>query len=194
MDRLERSLKRFEDQIDLLKRNVNFSSDSLSKDISALENRLEYFRNRLERSRAQADKIRSDLKNISGPICPSCLESSVNMYCRNSEAMQNDIDLYLKRATGLQTRNGISKKTAIQDTQNDTLKPSFQKYRTLIDSLKDVMPQCDNHVALTLRKQAEINVNRADSLFSHGDTISAMKALHIANSLINKSSLHCKDK
>jgi septal ring factor EnvC (AmiA/AmiB activator) len=187
MERFERSLRRYEDAVGALKRSVAALRDeggSFSREAAALENRLEYFRNRFERTRGQADKIRGDLKNVSGPACPSCIESSVNMYCRNAETMQNDIDEYLLKAADLQ---GRVETPAVAFGE----KPSFGQRRSAVDSSYRSIAGCDDRAVATLRDQAALNIARADSLHSLKDAAAALKALDIAASLIGKAAARC---
>jgi hypothetical protein len=188
MDRFERALRRYEDVVGALKRTtatLREKDGSFSREAAVLENRLEYFRNRFERARGQADKIRGDLKAVSGPTCPSCIESSVTMYCRNAETMQNDIDEYLQKATDLQGQIGTSPSASGE-------KPPFMVHRGTVDSSYRSIAGCDDRAATTLRDQAALTIARADSLHSRNNDADALKALDIAASLIEKAVARCE--
>jgi hypothetical protein len=195
-ERVERSLRRYEDAVNGLKRapaqTSSDQSESMARDIAALENRLEYFRNRFERSQGQADKIRDDLKNVSGPTCPSCIESSVNLYCRSGESLQTDIDEYCAKAADLQAKTGPQNAGGSRgpDSGND-----FAARRADVGSAYDAVrvkvDACADHAAATLAGQAHITLVRADSLRTAGDTDAAEKALGIAASLLEKSVKRC---
>ncbi len=108
MERVERSLRRFDDALERMKQNIGNhvpgKREEWSGEMTALENRIEYFRNRFERVRGQADKIRDDLKNLTGPACQSCVSSGVELYCRNSESLLTDLEEYLNKASDLEAR------------------------------------------------------------------------------------------
>ena len=186
MDRLERSLRRFEDLVAQVKRADD--DGPLQHEAAALENRLEYFRNRFERARGQADKITGDLKNVSGPTCPSCVESSVGMYCRNGETIQNSLDDYLVKAEDLLSRTG-KRKAANTDSSSD-----FRQRRSAIDSLYRALESCSEPAAAPLISQTAVNLSRADSLQAAGDDKAAATALDIAESLITKARRRCGSK
>jgi len=194
MERAERSLKRYEDAVLGLKRAVSgkaFPADkSLPLEIEALENRLEYFRNRFERGRGQADKIRDDLKNLSGPVCPSCIESSVNLYCRSAEALQGDIGDCLTKAEDLRMRMGLKEDKPAQDEAED-----FEHKWAVADSLYRVLRSsgdaCADKAAATLMEQALVNFRMADSLHRTGNAAAASQAIDIAQSLLEKASKRC---
>ncbi len=190
MERFERSLRRYENVVDAIKQSAEIPRDkdgAVLREAALLENRLEYFRNRFERARGQADKIRSDLKNVRGPTCPSCVESGVNMYCRNAETISNDIEEYLQKAADLQSRISAASVAGGKET-------SFMRRRSAADSSYRAVTVCDDRGAETLRNQAALALARADSLYSIKDTVSALKALDIAVSLCEKASLRCVKK
>ncbi len=194
IERVERSIRRYEDDLAALRRNLSrVSSDqreTVAREFQVLENRLEYFRNRLERSRGQADKIRDDLKNVSGPACPSCVESSVNLYCRSGETLRTDIDEYLGKAADLRGRIGMSAGSSANDYATH-----FEERRAAADSLYRSLnaesKTCADKAAATLLKQASINLARSDSLHAAGDTEGAGKTLGIARSLLDNAAQRC---
>ncbi len=194
IERVERSIRRYEDELAALRRNASrIASDqreTVTQDLQTLENRLEYFRNRLERSRGQADKIRDDLKNVSGPACPSCVESSVNLYCRSGETLRTDVDEYLGKAADLRGRIGMSAGSSANDGAT-----GFEARRAAADSLyrsvNEDSKTCADKAAATLLKQARINLTRSDSLHAAGDTEGADKTLGIARSLLDKAAQRC---
>ena len=166
MERVERSIKRYEDELSVLKRGVSGTSSNLNETISQellpLENRLEYFRNRFERSRAQADKIHDELKNVNGPTCPSCVESSVNLYCRSGETLQTNLDEFLGKTEALRNR------TASKSSDLFDVNESFEARRVVADSLYHLFSRakdtCTDKAVTTLLEQARINLAKADSL------------------------------
>ena len=190
IDRLERTLRRYEDAvariIRIVKLPTHAGDNRLRQEAASLENRLEYFRNRFERARGQADKIRGDLKNVSGPTCPSCVTSSVNMYCRNGETLQNSLDEYIIRADDLLN--------SMNDTPSETDALNFTTHRSRIDSLHQSLGACSAPSALPLIEQAQVNLQRADSLFSAGNESEARKALSIAGTLAEKAAERCNDR
>ena len=116
MERVDRSIERFRDAITDLKRIADAASpekrESLTREITPLESKLENFRCRLDRSTGQAEKTRCELKS-NGGRCSSCLLSSVNMNCRNAETMLTDLDDQIVKAAQLQSRwRSVSSKVA----------------------------------------------------------------------------------
>jgi seryl-tRNA synthetase len=191
MERVERSLRRYEDAIGTIKRTPTSTSsgrsESLSQEIASLENRLEYFRNRFERARGQADKIRDDLKNISGPTCPSCVESSVNLFCRSGENLQTDLDEYLGKVSDLRARMGLKDEKTITRAAK-----GFKDHRVSADSLyRALSDACSDKAATTLLEQARLNLNKADSLHKIGDSDATLTSLGIAQSLLDKAVKRC---
>lgn len=105
LERTERALRHFENAVERLKQSADAARrEAWMREAAALENRTGYFRNRYERALGQAGKIRDDLKNVSGPVCPSCISSSVNLYCRSGETLLSGIEEYLNKAADLETR------------------------------------------------------------------------------------------
>jgi hypothetical protein len=194
MERVERSLRRYEDALHGFKlapsQPTSGSNENTSQEVAALENRLEYFHNRLERAQGQADKIRDDLKNVSGPTCPSCIESSVTLYCRNGESLQTDIDEYLSKAADLQAKMGL------QNAGNGhSPGKGFADRRAEVDSVyhavRGKVDGCVDRAVTTLTGQAHLTLAKADSLHSAGNTDAAEKALDIAASLLEKAVNRC---
>lgn len=192
MERIERSLKRFENNLDLIKRSKSDKKENISREISTFENRLEYFRNRFERVRGQADKLRDDIES-SGPVCPSCVESSVNLFCRSNETLQNDIDNYMINLGEIQSKMGLNENNNNENVGKPiSFKARRDKVETLCETLKSRVEACNEKAIKTLYKQAIINLNRADSIYNSNETNSAMKALDISESLLNKIQTRCK--
>jgi hypothetical protein len=198
IERFERSLRRYEDAVDAIKRNAAHlpptEKDNITREAASLENRLEYFRNRFERANGQADKIRGDLKNVSGPTCPSCVVSSVNLYCRNGETMQSDIEEYLSKAADLQNRINAGQSTATGAPDSVGGGAAFFRQRAGADTLLKKVQPCDNPAAITLRTQGAVNLQRADSLYGQNNPAAAGKTLDIAVSLLQKALERCEDK
>ncbi|MCX7726203.1 MAG: hypothetical protein N2053_05080 [Chitinispirillaceae bacterium] len=198
MERVERTIRRYEELMKSLQNKLkNFKDEnvSLSKEITSLENRLEYFRNRYERAKGQADKINSDIKEIKGPTCPSCIESAVNLYCRNTETLQNELEEYTEKALELDgklsmsgTNNEENKPLSNRDDSKDKI---YISYRTLTDSLYKALNICEDSVAEIFSLQIAKNISKADSLYNIKETSSAFKHLNIAEALINKVKKRC---
>ncbi len=192
MERVERSLRRYEDEIRRLKRAgdnlAGEKRETFRKEIAALENRLEYFRNRYERATGQADKIRDDLKSVSGPTCPSCVESSVKLYCRNAENLQTDIDEYLAKAGDLRSRMGMR---GAAPGESGDFTGRYAQLDSAYQTLTAEETACKDKAAATLLQQAGINLARADSLHAAGDETRAGKSLDIAGSLLEKAGQRC---
>ena len=198
-----RALKRLEELINNLNQSIqkrsisSFEKQSAIKEISVLENKLEYFRKRFERSNGQADKIRGDLKNISGPVCPSCIESSVNLFCRTQENLQTDIEEYIIKAVEVGANLGLKDNKNYKDKQNE-LKDKYKKQLVSIDSLLRIYQHgfdtCSDHGAKTLISQVKINITRAESLYVCNNIESSLQSLNIAYSLIEKAIKRCCQK
>ena len=188
MERLDRAIRRYEDAVTRIirtfKRTTPAGDDQLRQEAAALENRLEYFRNRFERARGQEDKISGDLRNVSGPACPSCIASGVNMYCRNGETLQNSLDEYLARAHDLLNRMNTA--PTVDDSTS-----AFAQHRAAIDSLHRSLGTCDAPAALPLIRQTRVNLLRADSLLAAGMLREAQKTLSIAGTLAEKAAERC---
>ena len=192
MERIERSLKRYETSLHSLKRTVTkiktADKDNISDKVSAHENRFEYFRNRYERIRGQADKLHDDLKS-SGPVCPSCIESSVNLFCRSNETLQNDLDDYLVKLSELQSITGLGNDSK---SKENSFKHRLGYIKELCKKLNKKIESCNDNAVNTLWEQARINLKRADSLYSSNETGSAVRALEISESLLQKIQLRCE--
>ena len=192
MDRVERSLRRYEDEIRSLKRAGNDidkqKREAFGKEFATLENRLEYYHNRFERAKGQADKIRDDLKNVSGPTCPSCVESSVKMYCRNAESLQGGIDEYLAKADELRSRAGI--RTAPPKESGDCA-VEYAALDSAYQLQNAALSACADKAAAALVEQARVNIARADSLHEAGDKAGARQSLDIAKTLLGKAEQRC---
>lgn len=195
MERVERSLRRYEDEIRSLKYTGNNLAaekrETFQKDVAALENRLEYLRNRYERATGQADRIRDDLKNVSGPTCPSCVESSVKLYCRNAEGLQTDIDEYLAKAGDLRSRADMQKEAP---GQSNAFTGRYAALDSAYQALADENTACSDKAAAALLQQAGVNLARADSLHAAGDETQAVKSLDIAGTLLEKAGKRCAEK
>lgn len=201
LDRVDRSVERFQDAVRNLKRYGmseprNFT-DSISKEISNLESRLEYFRSRSARAAGQADKIRDELKSVKGPTCPSCVTSSVQLYCRYGETLSAEIDEYLARTSELQQRliaHDMKKGPTGQREKNG----GFVNHRVMLDSaiaLKKIfLDSCVNHAGKTLWEQCVVTLHKADSLHACGAVSTAEKTVEIAKILFEKAVAKCEGK
>ena len=198
IDRFERSLKQYEDDVDALKRNTeqlwSTFKDSFSREIVSFENRREYFRNRFVRVQEQADKIRDDLKDVSGYKCPSCVSSNINLYCRTGETLQNDITEYLSKVSDLHKRIILKNKSSTGLPKTSADKVIYSQRRITADSVFQLVQPCDDPVAVTLRTQVVVNLKRADSLYKNTNTPSALIVLDIAESLLQKTLQRCNKK
>jgi len=198
MERADRALRRLESNVDRLKRSIPAvvakNREEFGREVGALENRLDYFRNRFDRSGGQAEKIRGDLKNISGPTCPSCVESGVNMYCRSAEMLLDEIQRSQDKADELGGRAGA----AVPVVSDTDLPGSHALRRAAFDSLdagsKTAIDGCSDKAADALRRQARASAARADSLFRIGENQPASQALGIAETLLKKAVGRCAGK
>jgi hypothetical protein len=201
MERVERSVQRFQDAIVRLKRAIDNAAvekqEGLVNAIASFESKIEYFRGRYDRAAAQADKIRSDLKNVNGPVCPSCISSSVNLYCRNSETLLADIEEYIAKASEFESRTG--NQTHASDLAGSRAKSGdAAHHRSSIDSIlglrKTMLDTCSASQVKTLRSQCVINLRKADSLHNAGAFAAEEKALDIAELLLTKALHACASK
>ncbi|MBN1127454.1 MAG: hypothetical protein JXA71_00605 [Chitinispirillaceae bacterium] len=192
MERVERSLRSFEDRVVRLKQQAgHMESDVAAREksvIEALEGRVDYFRNRLDRANGLADKTRDDLRNVNGPVCPTCVVSSVNLYCRSAEMLQTDTDEYALKASDIETR--LSGAAGGGDTQT-----SFERDRRSIDSLvirhRARLDSCADRAGKTLWQQALLNLRRADSLAAAGEAARAVRSLRLSRDLMGKAKKKC---
>lgn len=193
MERVERAIRRYEEVIRILQgRSNNINGNiNLTKEFTTLENRAEYFRNRYERAKSLSDKISSDLKEVKGPTCPSCIESSVNLYCRNSEILLNELEDYITKASDL---NG--KLIELEAQKKDAFTKSELSYESTkhkIDSMYNSLNICKDSVTEVLTLQIKRNISKADSIYKNKEVEPAIKLLKIAESLINKINKRCSD-
>ncbi len=161
--RTERTIKRIETDITRVKSDITVlylpDRDGIIREIESISNQVENHKERLERIVGMSDKINGDLQNLSGPVCPSCIVSSVNLYCRNAENLS----------------------AALRNT-SDKLMEILIRVRN---------NECRDKAGISLLKQARISLDKADSLFSFGDTTAANQAYRLYETLINMSSEKC---
>jgi hypothetical protein len=200
MERVDRSIERYQDVIASLKRAIDAASpekrEGLIREMNSLENRVEYFRSRFDRAAGQADKIRSDLKAVKGGRCSSCISSSVNMYCRNAETMLTDIEEQIAKAA--QFGSGLERASAQTASHGEQGKiDRFALRRSAIDSImtlrKDALDSCSSASGKTLWSQSTINLHKADSLHAAGSNTSE-KALDVIELLLKKALDACGSK
>jgi hypothetical protein len=198
IDRFERSLMRYEDAVNALERITGQLSsahkDIFSSEILSFENRREYFNNRFERLLGQADKIRDDLKNVSGPTCSSCISSNISMFCRTGETLQNEITEYLSNVSDLHNRIILKNKSSTVPPAPSIDNAVYSQRRITADSLLHIVQSCDDPAAVTLRTQVAVNLKHADSLYGHNNKPSALTVLEIAESLLHKTLQRCNEK
>ena len=202
MERVKRELLRFEQAVKRCRRLLsqnNGLQQRFTDDVAKYENRVDYFRGRIDRSFGQRDKIRTDLRNIKGTTCPSCITSSVELYCRNSENLTNDINDYISQITALED-NIISAggKDSSTPSSSDTPPVSFSRRRAAIDTTlsrsKEQLDKCSSGTGTILLRQCTINLQRADSLNAAGAVEQSFTALNLADHLLIKALSACKGK
>jgi hypothetical protein len=200
MDRVDRTIRRYEDIIEKQKQfidnNNSIKSDNSSAEVLYMENKLEYFNNRAGRARNQSDKIREELRNVSGPSCPSCIESSVNLYCRNAEALLSEINEHIAKAGNKSIQGNDSYGSVSEDKHANGLRKGFALRRAALDSLKiavtESLSSCADKSASVLHRQAMAAVVRADSLVLNvHDTAAANSNINIAETLFRKAAQKC---
>jgi hypothetical protein len=200
MGRVERSLQRFQDAIGRLKRATDGAAvekqEGMVNAVTSLESKSEYFRGRYDRAAAQADKIRDDLKNVNGPVCPSCVSSSVNLYCRNSETLLANLDEYIAKASEIESR--MRNLTHTSGLGSLAKSGDAALRRLSIDSImglrKSMLDTCSAPQVKTLWSQCIINLHKADSLHNAGAYGAEGKALDIAELLLTKALHACENK
>ena len=190
MERVDRSIQRYKDIIIRLKQLSRTEGDSASRTGASLESRFDHFRGRFDRASGQADKIRDDLKNIKGPSCPSCVSSSVNMYCRNAETLLNDLEEHIAKAADLENRM-VDRSTHKDAGNPQERSESLSRRRIAIDSIiglrKLQLDSCSFPSAKALWLQCRINLHKSDSLIASKDYVAGGKTLDIAELLIRKA-------
>ncbi|MBN1309517.1 MAG: hypothetical protein JXA18_16475 [Chitinispirillaceae bacterium] len=190
MERVKRDMLRFEEAVDRLKRAIEGSKSAKDQETMQsflkLENRVDYLRGRIDRSAGQRDKVSSDLKSA-GATCPSCVSSSVNLYCRNSETLTSEIEKCLADAAALEDRIGGGKSDATIDIQRTAIAAAMAKRKSLLDT-------CSSEAGKTLWKQCDVNLRRADSLKAAGAVEESKQALKLVKLLLDKAISKCGGK
>lgn len=202
MNRTKRETIRFEEVVDRLQRLLDGQQLNLSQKTGAtifkFENRVDYFRSRIDRSAGQRDKIMNDLNTVSGATCPSCLFSSVDLYCRNSENLATEIDDYLSRASALEDEiRSLSGKFDKSPSSHD-INISFSRRRIAIDSTialhKIPLDSCQSDAGMLLWKQCTLNIPKVDSLHKAGLEQQSVKTLGLVELLLKKAIEKCPGK
>ena len=198
MERINREILRFEEAVERLKRLVERNRErygDYEKNIVKLENRVDYFRSRFDRSTGQRDKIRTDLNNVSGTTCPSCITSSVDLYCRNSETLTSELEDYFTRVSALEDRITSSTETVPdkEATAKKTVSYVSRRKQTgaSIDLHKSLFDACDSGAGKLLLQQCTINLQRADSLDSAGAAEQSLTTLDLVELLLKKAVAAC---
>ena len=193
MERINRSIQRFQDIIADLKRTVDAAApekrEAMSREVAPLESKVEYFRGRFDRATGQTVKISCDLKSAKGGRCSSCLASCVNLNSRNAEIMLTDVDDQIAKATQLQSRwRRVSPEAAAGRIPGAA--DTYAHRRSAIDSVmgnkKTMLDSCSSSAGKMLWTQCKRNVCKADSLHAAGATASE-KALDVAELLFKKA-------
>ena len=193
-ERVKRELSRYEETVRRIKASLDAGRTREHEgDLSQLESKLEYFRGRIDRATGQGSKIRDDLRNVTGPTCPSCLSSSVSVYCRAGEGLATEIEDYLSRAATLDgdlrnssphgARKAVSTDSAFVHRRN-TITTSLALNQAILDS-------CSVDAGRTLLKQCRINLHAADSLRSSGAVERSERSLGLAEMLLDKAIKRC---
>jgi chromosome segregation ATPase len=193
IERTQRELLRFETMLQNIEKDISKKGAAVSNDhrreLQQLMAKYEYLNNRIDRTTGQRDKISSDLKNLSGPVCPSCVSSSVDLYCRSSETIQNELDAFTGRASVLQD--------AIQGEDAPANKTDFisrrQKITRNIEQYGDSIETCSSAAGKLLWKQCRINLQRADSLHDAGKTEQSIKTLSLVELLVTRAVTKCSE-
>lgn len=196
MERTRRELVRFEEVMQRVKRSLDNttldSTQSAVRDVFKLTNRIEYLRSRIDRSNGQRDRIRNDLRNVKGPSCPSCLSSSVDLYCRNGENLAGEIDDCLSQATVLEDRlHGLQ---SPHDDQPESFPDRYKKIEQKLSEKNGVFESCGSAAGTALWEQSRINLGRADSLYREGEKNQSLEALDLVELLVKKALKKCGGK
>ena len=201
MERLKREMLRFEEAVKRLKGALDGSTVAKNREIMQsflkLENRVDYLRGRIDRSAGQRDKIRGDLKSA-GATCPSCVTSSVRLYCRNSETLTREIEEWITNAAALEDRigAGVKRSTGVSDRINSSSSPVALR-TAIVESMagrKSLLDSCGSDAGKMLWKQCEINLQRADSLQAIGALAESKQALKLVELLLVKAIKKCGNK
>ncbi len=196
MDRNKRDLARFEESVGRLKRlsERSPSANSASSKISSLESRIDYFRNRIDRSSGQADKIREDLKGLSGPTCPDCIASSVNMYCRVNENLSSELDRYRAQAEAIEselTAGGVPPSSETLSSTDSLFSVQRRRIEARVSPSVETLDSCSSDAGKSLWNQCRINLRKADSLKTAGSVEQGLRSLNLAESLLLKALDRC---
>jgi hypothetical protein len=199
MERVEREMRRYEESVKRLMRTAEETPRSVprevTQDLGNLEGRIEYFRRRIDRAAAQADRIRGDLKGVKGPTCPSCVSSSVNLYCRNGERLLAEIGDYASRASALQGRLRSMPGGTAADTASSAGDTSFAARRGLIEEAiaakGPLLDSCAVDAGRTLWAQCRTSLRAADSLHAAGSVEQSRRMLGLAGMLLEKALDKC---
>jgi len=195
LERVKRELSRYEETVRRIKASLDAGrTQEVAQEFSRLESKVEHFRGRMDRAAGQGSKIRDDLRNVTGPTCPSCLSSSVSLYCRAGEGLATEVEDYLSRATALdgELRNASphdAPKTVPTDSafvlRRDKINASIASSWASLDS-------CSVDAGRTLWQQCRINLHVADSLRLSGAVEQSERSLGLAEMLLNKAIKRCR--
>lgn len=199
MERVRRGFTRYEETIRRLKDRAEKQSSDVSVEsshkITKMENELEYIRGSIDRAAGQAVKIRSDIANLKGPTCPSCLTSSISMFCRNSERLLTEIEEHQYTAATIEERLRSSEISKTVSGTAPVTTDTWKKQRASIDSLlsehQKGLDSCTREAGISLWKQCTINLNAADSLNRTGATQRRDQAIRMVEILLPKAIKTC---
>lgn len=199
MERVRRGFTRYEETIRRLKDRTEKQSSDMGVEsfqkITKMENELEYIRGSIDRSAGQAVKIRSDIANLKGPTCPSCLTSSISMFCRNSERLLTEIEEHQYAAATLEERLRSSETSKAASVSAPLTTDTWKKQRAAIDSLlsqhQQRLDSCTREAGISLWKQCKINLGAADSLHRTGATQLRDQAIRMVEILLPKAIKTC---
>jgi hypothetical protein len=199
IERSRRELARFEEVIQRLKRSMDKatldSTHTAVRDVFRLTNRIEYLRSRIDRLNGQRDKIRNDLRNVKGPSCPSCISSSVNLYCRNGENLAGELDDCLSEATALEDQlRSRKERTGSSSEKPESFSHRYRKIEKTISEKKTLIASCGSAAGAALWEQSGINLARADSLNKAGEENQSLETLDLVELLIQKALKKCGEK
>lgn len=194
MKRVERDINRYEELVNELRnilRTERQDAECNPLEISSLHSRVQYFRSRLERTRSQAGRIRSDIKNVKGPTCPSCLSSSVELYCRHCDHLSEAVMEYYSKASDVRDRVRQSREETAEP--DDSLLVLLNSLGERIASHQAIQDSCSSPAGKALWEQCSVNFNAADSLFSAGRIEKSEQALNLSRILFEKAMQKCSE-
>ncbi|MFP4164966.1 MAG: hypothetical protein ACLFQB_13970 [Chitinispirillaceae bacterium] len=194
LKRVKREIGRYEEVVKELRevlREDRRSPDCNPLEISDLQSRLDYFQSRIERTEARAEKIREDIGGVKGPTCPSCVLSSVNLYCRHCEHLSTMVAEYHSKAASI--RNRIRQSSAAGGSETDSSHTrTLESFENAVSSHQKLINKCESGAGRALFRQCRTNLRAADSLFTEGKAEDSREALDLSRMLLEKAVQKCK--